>query len=383
MWPYLLEFGSHLRDVVLEASPWLLLGLIVAGLIRAWLPTRHLARWLGGRGLGPMVRAAVIGTPLPLCSCSVLPAAVALRRGGASKPATTAFLIATPENGADSIALSYAMLGPVMTIVRPVAACISAVATAVTVAWVDRSCSPPQRSAAPGDAPGCCDVSESSCCDASAASCCDEQAPSASGPLRRGLEGVRYAMTNLLADIAWWLMLGLLLAAVIHTFVSPDALATWGSGLPAMLLMLIVGVPMYICATASTPVAAAMLVAGVSPGTVLVFLLAGPATNLGSVGVVRRELGTSTMVAYLVGVAVTTVVLGLLLDVAVTAAGISIIAQASAAGHVVPDWLAALCAALLALMLGHNAVHWLVAPKREDATEPITVTAASAPTTDR
>ncbi len=123
---YLATFFDELWRVLLEAGPWLLVGLIVSGLIKAFMPVSLMTRWLGGRGVGPIMRAAILGTPLPLCSCSVVPAAVTLRRGGASRGATASFLVATPENGADSIALSYALLGPVMTLLRPVAAIFSA-----------------------------------------------------------------------------------------------------------------------------------------------------------------------------------------------------------------------------------------------------------------
>ena len=156
---YLLIFLNHVWTIWQEVAIWLLMGLIIAGSIQAFFPTGVLNRWLGGTGIGPVLKAAVIGTPLPLCSCSVLPTAIQLHRAGASTGATTSFLVATPENGADSIALSYVLLGPVMTVLRPVAAIVSAVVTGLLAEFVSGS---PSASDSPLS-----DLSTSSSC------CCD------------------------------------------------------------------------------------------------------------------------------------------------------------------------------------------------------------------
>lgn len=285
----------------LEAAPWLLVGLVAAGLLKTSVPPAFLQRWLGGRGLYPVLKAAVIGTPLPLCSCSVLPTAIQLRRSGASNASTVSFLVATPENGADSIALTYVMLGPVMTIIRPVAAIISAVFTGLLTGFVSDEEHEQRVSGESSVGDDCCGTN-----------CCSRVEEAGQPPSR--LAEFWHAMIDLLDDIAGWLLIGILLAAALNTFVPANAIAQWGSGILPMLGILVVSVPMYICATASTPVAASMLLAGVSPGTVLVFLLAGPATNLASVGLLRRELGTRATVAYLVGIAVTSVGLGLAVD---------------------------------------------------------------------
>jgi len=341
----LATFIDSLWHVCLEAAPWLLLGLLVAGLIKSFLPARVLGRWLGGRGVGAIVRAALLGTPLPLCSCSVIPAAVTLRRGGASRGATTSFLVATPENGADSIALTWALLGPFMTVLRPVAAIISAISTGLLTRWVAPEDAPVTPAAA-GSVKGA-----AVCCDGS--SCCGGSGGTGSSPqtlIGRCVAGLRYAAGDLLRDIVVWLAIGLVLAAVIQALVPPGELAQWGSGIAAMLVLMLIGVPMYICATASTPVAAAMLVAGVSPGAVLVFLLAGPATNLGTVGIIWKELGGRTTGAYLAGVCGTSLVLGLATDALVVAAGLNVAAQAGDAHHIVPQWLAVASLAALGVL---------------------------------
>ncbi|MDH3583262.1 MAG: SO_0444 family Cu/Zn efflux transporter [Phycisphaerae bacterium] len=320
-WSIWLDLAQNTWGVWLDAAPWLLFGLVVAGLLKAWFPAALINRWLGGRGIGPVFKAALIGTPVPLCSCSVLPAAMTLRRGGASRGATVSFLISTPENGADSLAISYALLGPFMTLVRPVAAICSAVFAGLAAESIDDGTAPPAEEP------------KGTCCNA------DNSSPIRKAESRL-VAGLRYAVTDLLTDIFWWMVLGVVLAGVIRTFVPTDVMASWGSGIFPMLAMLAIGVPMYICATASTPVAAAMLLAGISPGTVLVFLLAGPATNIGSMGVIRKELGSRTLIVYLMGICAGSVLLGLLTDVVVARWDLNIVAQASEAAHFVPHWLA-------------------------------------------
>lgn len=346
---WLIQFAANLWTVTLEAAPWLLLGMVVAGLIRGWLPMRILGRWLGGKGPAPVTLAAVVGTPLPLCSCSVVPAALSLRRGGASKGATTSFLVSTPENGADSIALSYALLGPVMTVARVIAAIVSAIAAGILVSVTDRI-DTPTGATSTGSQPsanqsGCCDMPKiASCCDAepaAAGSCCDAPARATSccestsadaaaasccesGQVSgqaepttfvgRTIAGLRFAFGKLFSDIAGWMALGVVLAALIMTIFPAGDLAALGSSPWAMLVMLVVGVPMYICATASTPVAASLLIAGVSPGAVLVFLLAGPATNIGTVAIIRKELGSRATAMYLLAVSAGAIGFGLLLN---------------------------------------------------------------------
>lgn len=333
------ELSANTLGLFLDAAPWLLLGLLAAGLIKAWVPNETIGRWLGGRGVWPVVKAAVVGAPLPLCSCGVLPAALALRRGGASRGATLSFLVATPETGVDSVAVSYALLGPFMTVVRPIAAILSAIATGLLAVLVPE--------AKPRPTPFAIQVASAAPC--SGGGCCTPAAPppAALPAGQRTLRGLRYALTEILDDIALWLLLGLLAAGLIATFVPPQGLAAWGSGLPAMVVMLLVGVPMYICATASTPVAAGLLLAGVSPGTVLVFLLAGPATNLATLAVLRKELGARVLAVYLAGIAASSIGLGLLTDWLSARFAIDIPAQLGASGELLPVWLSAGCALLL------------------------------------
>ncbi|MCW8944244.1 MAG: SO_0444 family Cu/Zn efflux transporter [Sedimenticola sp.] len=315
------SFLNNSLALALDSAPWLLFGLVSAGIIQAWLPISLVGRSLGGRGVLPVVKAAVVGAPLPLCSCSTLPAAIALRRAGASKASTTAFLIATPETGVDSVALSWVLLGPIMAILRPLSAILSAVTAGLLVGRIEAreaqdytasSISIPTVDVAPGG--GCCSNTVSS------------EAPAAQGFWLRTLAGLRYAFTDLLDDLALWLLIGLLAAGLVVTLVPPNMLSDWGSGFIAMLLIMLISVPMYVCATASTPLAHAMLFAGVSPGTVLVFLLAGPASNLTGLILVRRELGNKALYAYLFGVGGVSILLGLALDKLISVTGFDLLA---------------------------------------------------------
>jgi uncharacterized membrane protein YraQ (UPF0718 family) len=334
-------------DLFLESAPWMILGLLIAGLLKEWIPTDLLTKHLGGKGAGTTVKAAFIGAPLPLCSCGVIPAALGLRRGGASKSATTSFLVATPETGIDSVSVSYALLGPFMAIIRPIAAISSAIVAGLLVGKEEDTHELPVSQSA------------SSCCSSKkveqkASSCCSSKV-TAESKTKTAFEkihsGIKFAATDLIKDIATWLMIGLFFAALIQTYVETDFLAKWGGSIWSMLLMVAISVPMYICATASTPIAAGLLMSGISPGAVLVFMLAGPATNIATLGVVGKELGKRSLIAYLIGVVGTAIVFGLLTDYLVATYGFSV-APLSAMDHeLLPQWVTVSSSVLLAALI--------------------------------
>ena len=332
-----MDFLQNLLELSLEAAPWLLLGLVVCGLIKAWMKEAWLAGQLGGSGFWSVFKAALIGTPLPLCSCSVIPVAMGIHRSGASKSSTVSFLVATPETGADSIALSYAMLGPLMAVVRPVAAIFSAVFSGLLVTFFDRSPEPALAGTATNSTNSSCCSASKSCCDSEPGAGRSDAAPS---PFMRVVGGIRFAFTDIFDDFVVWLAVGILFAALVRTFVPETFLLEWGSGLMAMIVMMAVGIPMYICATASTPIAAALIAAGVSPGTALVFLLAGPATNMATLAVISQELGRRALVLYLTGMGLASIGAGLLLDGLLAAADIDILSQLSASHEMMPSWIA-------------------------------------------
>lgn len=322
------KFLHQILEIALSVAPWLLLGLLAAGLVKALVPEPALRRWLGGRGIGAVSRAAVIGAPLPLCSCGVIPTALALHRGGAGRGPTTAFLIGGPGVGVDSLAITYALLGPFMALMRPLGAAVTAITTGLLVGAVpEKKITRARQASAFGDC-GCTG--------------CGTARPMvmarASLPFRLR-KGLTYSFIEMLDDIIVWLLLGLVIAGVVMTLVPPGALAEYGSGLALMLLMAVVGIPMYICATAATPIGAAMLVAGISPGTVLVFLLAGPITSFATLLVLRRELGTPALAMYLLGIVLTTVSVGLLADRLVVLLGLPLSFQLGTARELFPQWV--------------------------------------------
>ena len=355
----LIELLNNIWAVLLDTAFWLLTGLLAAGVIKAWIPHDAMTRWVGGRGFAAVARAALFGAPLPLCSCGVLPAAIGLRRAGASKEATVAFLISTPETSIDSVAVTYALMGPVMAIYRPLAALLSAMLTGMMVAFVD---SDDVRVTAPATAPGCC-ATEAAAAKTSVGACCasapevetgccasETTADSQAAPPSKIIASLRYAGAELLDDISLWLAIGIVLAGVMLTFIPPDAMAQWGTGLPAMLMMLVVGIPLYICAVASTPVAAGLLLAGVSPGAVLVFLLVGPATNITSFALVTKELGVRVTAVYFAGIASISLAMGVLLEWLLATQDWQIEADLGEAHTLLPDWLNIGSAVLLLLL---------------------------------
>ena len=317
----MIELLLNIWTVFLDTAFWLLLGLLAAGFIKSYIAEDTMRRWVGGKGFAAVSRAALFGAPLPLCSCGVLPAAIGLRRSGASKEATVSFLISTPETSVDSIAVTYALMGPLMAVYRPIAALVSAIVTGMMTALVNNEVTAAVVSA--DTIPSCCSheqkPEEKSCC-ASAdeqkheQGCCGSSEQTTVEKQNRFLSAISYAASELLDDIAAWMAVGIVIAGVMLTFIPPDWLAQWGQGLFAMLVMLVVGIPMYICAVASTPIAAGMILAGVSPGVALVFLLVGPATNIAGLALVSKELGIKVTAVYLAGISVISVAMGLLLE---------------------------------------------------------------------
>ena len=317
----MIELLLNIWTVFLDTAFWLLLGLLAAGFIKSYISEDTMQRWVGGSGFAAVSRAALFGAPLPLCSCGVLPAAIGLRRSGASKEATVSFLISTPETSVDSIAVTYALMGPLMAVYRPIAALVSAIVTGMMTALVNNEVT---AAVVPTDtSPSCCSheskPEEKSCCAGAdepkqEQSCCGSSDQTTVEKQNRFFSAISYAASELLDDISAWMAVGIVIAGVMLTFIPPDWLAQWGQGLFAMLVMLVVGIPMYICAVASTPIAAGMILAGVSPGVALVFLLVGPATNIAGLALVSKELGIKITAVYLAGISVISVAMGLLLE---------------------------------------------------------------------
>jgi len=365
----LLTLLSNIWQVLLDTAFWLLFGLLAAGMIKTLIPESAMKRWVGGNGIASILRAALFGAPLPLCSCGVLPAAIGLHRAGASKEATVSFLISTPETSIDSVAVTYALMGPVMAIYRPISALVSAIVTGIMTTLLPSENAHTNKNV---EIKSCCnsqaiqETGTASCCEETAAikntdSCCSSEKPKetsccstpSNGDAKHTgqlLQIIQFAGTELLDDIAKWMTFGIIFSGIMLTFIPPDWLAQWGQGFTAMLIMLVVGIPMYICAVASTPVAASLLIAGVSPGAVLIFLLVGPATNIASFALLKQELGMRVTLVYLVGIASTSLIMGLLLEWLLANQGWGINARIGHEHAMLPTYISIPSAALLSLL---------------------------------
>lgn len=278
---------------VTQMSPYLLFGFLVAGLLSIFISARWVERHLGGRGILPVLKASLFGVPLPLCSCGVIPVSMSLHKHGASQGATIGFLLSTPQTGVDSIFVTYSLLGPVFAVIRPIAALVSGVVGGGLVDLFAHQRDPEaEQQECNGD---CCQVT-----------------PSFG---RKFANGMRYGFIVLPRDIGKAMLAGLAVAALITALVPDGFFADkLGSGIGAMLLMMLIGIPVYVCATASVPVAAAMILKGLSPGAALVFLMTGPATNAAGLATLWRALGHRTALLYLLSIAVCALAFGLIVD---------------------------------------------------------------------
>lgn len=329
-------------NILLESSVFILFGLLVSGLLRVFLNPGAVAKHLGSGRFRSVFKASLLGIPIPLCSCGVLPAAAALKRQGANNGAVTSFLISTPESGVDSIAITYALMDPIMTVMRPVAAFCTAFAAGVSENLLGK---PDATHAVRPDLS--CPVD--GCCDGQ--NCAPEVHRKHHTFTEKISAGFRFAFTDVWGDLAVWFLFGLLLSGMITVLIPESVFSRYmGGGFGAMLIMLAVGIPIYICATASTPIAAALILQGVSPGAALVFLMTGPATNVTSLTVLTRVLGKRATALYLSAIAICAVGFGLLVDRIYLSLGISAQAVVGQAGEAVPH-AAELIGAMIVLAL--------------------------------
>ncbi len=337
-------FLAESWHVFRQAAPFLLFGFFVAGLLKALAPADLMARHLGGRGLGSVLKAALVGVPLPLCSCGVLPAAMGLRRQGAGPGATAAFMIATPESGVDSIAVTYAMIDPLMTVLRPVSAFLTATVAGLAANLLPERFLPALKAEAQSCATGCF---SSSCATPQPAG--PASRPSMSARLR---EGQHHAFGEMLADVGLWLVLGVLVAGAISAFMPPTFfLDTLSGEFTSMLAMMLVGVPMYVCASSSTPIAASLLLKGLSPGAALVFLLTGPATNATTITVMARTFGPALTGVYVASIVACSLAFGLLANRIYAALGFDIHAVLGSVAETLPAWLEVASSVLLVALI--------------------------------
>jgi len=332
--------------IYLDVAIYMLFGFFVAGILYVFFKAEKIKKYLGTGKIKPVILSALFGIPIPLCSCGVVPVATGLKKQGANNGAALSFMIATPESGVDSIAVSWAMLDPIMTVIRPVAGFITAVSTGIAENFFGtEDTSHKQDMIKETGGCGCADNS------------CAVAAPDNEKMPARLISGLKYAYGELLTDIAKPFIIGIFIAGMI-TFFFPDDLTLWANdhNLLSMLVMLVAGIPMYVCATSSTPIAAALILKGLNPGAALVFLLAGPATNAATINIVKNIFNTRALVIYLSMIILCSLSTGFFVDWVYDFYAVQASAVIGQASQIFPEPIQLIAAAILAILISGNMI---------------------------
>lgn len=283
---FILKFMTELIVLFAEMAPYLLLGFALAGILHVYFPKHKVAKYLGRKNLKSVVNAAILGIPLPLCSCGVIPTGISFNKNGASKGATVSFLISTPQTGVDSILVTYSLLGLPFALIRPMAAFITGIVGG-----------------------GLTNISDESKEDLFQ----DEpETPLKGTKIQTALH---YAFVEFLQDIAKWLLIGLVIAAFISAIIPDGFIENYMSNpYLNMLIVLVASIPMYVCATGSVPIAAVLMMKGLSPGAAFVFLMAGPATNAATMTVIKQAMGNKALYSYLASIIGGALIMGIIIN---------------------------------------------------------------------
>ena len=282
---------NEIIALINSMSPYLLLGFFLAGMMHAFIPNYLFHRYLSKNSFRSVLNAAMLGIPLPLCSCGVIPTGMSLHKEGASHGAVVSFLIATPQTGVDSILATYSLMGLPFAVIRPVAALFTALLGGTFANWMNLR-------VATFEAADSCTCNGTSCgCSVHGS---EEKPKTVWGKF---VYGLHYAFVDMMQDIGRWLVFGLVVAGLITVYV-PDSFFELfkDNSLASIGLVLLCAIPMYLCSTGSIPIAVALMMKGFSPGTALVLLMAGPAVNMASILVVNKVLGRKTMLVYIASI---------------------------------------------------------------------------------
>ena len=301
---------EQILHLINEMSPFLLLGFLLAGLMHAFIPGQIYSRYLAKPTFSSVLYSALFGIPLPLCSCGVIPTAMSLRKEGASKGAVASFLIATPQTGVDSIIATYSLMGLPFAIARPIIAFVTALFGGQMVNMADKDPSPalPRE----GEESQHNKPVEAGCECRHNHEHSHEHEHSFIGKIK---EALSYAFLEMMEDIGKWLMIGLIVAGLITVLVPDSFFEVFkDNSLASMLLVLAFAIPMYLCATGSIPIAVALMLKGLTPGSALVLLMAGPACNMASILVINKVMGRKTLITYLASIIAGAVGFGLAID---------------------------------------------------------------------
>jgi len=347
---YIADFGKELLFILSEMAPYLLLGFFFAGLLHLLFPKKRVRKYMGQNNFRSIFNASLLGVPLPLCSCGVIPTGISFYKHGASKASTVSFLISTPQTGVDSIFVTYSMLGLPFAIIRPIVAFITGLFGGLITKKID-----PEKPEILNDNNGTAD-----------------ELPA--GFIPKIKEMFRYSFIEFLQDISNWLIIGLLVAALISIVVPDDFFADKiPNDFLGMLLILVISIPVYICATASVPVAAVLMLKGLSPGAALVLLMAGPATNAATITMIGKILGKKSLFGYLGAIITGALLSGVLIDYFLPAEWFRVSEHFGHMGHdhseMLPAWLKIGSAVTLALLIVNGYVQKYLNSKRMSSSE--------------
>lgn len=288
---YIIQFFDALYTLGLEMAPYLLLGFLFAGILKVYFPNHLIYKTMGKNNTRSVINAAILGVPLPLCSCGVIPTGISLNQNGASKGATVSFLISTPQTGVDSILVTWSLLGLPFAIIRPIVAFTTGIFGGIATNIFNKKAKLNTKQS---------DIH-------------DEFKGIGFG--KKIIIALRYGFVDFMQDIVKWLVIGLLIAAAIEVILPADFFEkAIGNQWLEMLLVLVAAVPLYVCATGSVPIAAILLMKGLSPGAALIFLMAGPATNAATITVIYKSLGKKTAIIYLSSIILGAYLFGILIN---------------------------------------------------------------------
>ncbi len=362
-----------------EMSPYILLGFLIAGLMHSFIPQKTFARHLSGTGWKAVVKSTLIGIPLPLCSCGVLPTAIGMRRNGASKAASTSFLIATPQTGVDSIAATWSLLGPAFAIIRPFAALFTALFGGLAVGKSEANESNTQTTTDDCAA----DTHHHSHTHSHTHQRNVDNAENATR-WDKTKNALRYGFIDLVGSIGNWLVAGLIIAAIITVYVPEDFFSILGkTPILSMIAVLVIAIPMYVCATGSIPIAMSLVMKGLSPGTALVLLMAGPAANFASFTLISREMGKKSATIYLASIIVGSMAFGLAIDYLLPASWFTIPAMHESHCHEVGSVsiFSSICSLILVSLLLFTFIKRFIHPeiKKDNMTTEYKITGMNCP----
>ncbi len=324
---HLSQFLSDFFSILNEMSPYLLLGFLVAGILNALIPKRMINKYLGKNNFKSVFNASLLGVPLPLCSCGVIPTGISFYKNGASKGATNSFLISTPQTGVDSILVTYSLLGLPFAILRPFIALVSGIIGGLFTNAFDKE-----------------------------VEIVKNQIVNEDSTYKTIFDKIfKYAFVDFLQDIANWLIIGLLIAAFISVAIPESFFSNYlDNSFLSMIVVLIAAVPLYVCATSSVPIAAVLLMKGLSPGAALVFLMAGPATNAATITVIKNSMGKKALFSYLFSIIFSALFFGTIINEFLPAHWFSMGAIHALHSHsheILPFWFKTLSSVALALLL--------------------------------